>query len=129
MWCSNSLRSAKKSAPSRISSVRSLPIRAVTSTRAISRAGRPPLSTEALGKAPDTEKAAAFQSYFHYAGRWELDGDTVIHHVTLALNPNFPASSQRRLASLEGDRLTLATSDRVAGVTRTHRLRWRRVQR
>jgi len=43
-------------------------------------------------KIPEADKAEAFSSYFHYAGRYRVvDGD-VIHYVSQSLNPNFPGT-------------------------------------
>ncbi|MGY8955910.1 MAG: lipocalin-like domain-containing protein [Alphaproteobacteria bacterium] len=36
----------------------------------------------------DEDRAEAFASYFNYSGRWTLDGDTVSHQLTHALDPN-----------------------------------------
>lgn len=78
-------------------------------------------------KLPDALKAAAFSSYFHYAGRYRvLDGD-VIHYVTQSLNPNFPGTEQLRHAELDGQTLVLSGKDEVGGVTRFHSLVWHRV--
>jgi len=92
----------------------------------IARAGRPRWSTGNPRHAPDTERLAAFESYFHYAGTWrieERDGQTVvIHNVTHSLNPDFVGSEQVRNVALEGDRLILSAQEGA----RHHRLRWRR---
>ena len=78
-------------------------------------------------KLPDALKAAAFSSYFHYAGRYRVvDGD-VVHYVTQSLNPNFPGSEQLRHAELDGHTLVLSGKDEVGGVTRFHSLVWHRV--
>lgn len=73
----------------------------------VSRANRPRLSDDNPRRAPDTEKAAAFDSFFHYTGRWSLAGTTVTHHVEFALNPNFTGSDQVRDVNYTGDTLTL----------------------
>ena len=79
-------------------------------------------------KLPDALKAAAFTSYFHYAGRYRvLDGD-VTHYVTQSLNPNFPGTEQLRHAELDGQTLVLSGKDEVGGVTRFHSLVWHRVE-
>ncbi|PTX04161.1 lipocalin-like domain-containing protein [Pararhodobacter aggregans] len=92
----------------------------------IARADRPRWSTGNPRKAPDAERLAAFESYFHYAGTWrivERDGiPHVVHAVTHSLNPDFPGSEQVRRIDLEGDRLTLSAQEGP----RHHRLRWRR---
>lgn len=79
-------------------------------------------------KLPDALKAAAFSSYFHYAGRYRVvDGD-VLHFVTQSLNPNFPGTEQLRHAELDGHTLVLSGKDEVGGVTRFHSLVWHRAQ-
>jgi hypothetical protein len=55
------------------------------------------------------EKAAAAESYVSYCGRYELQGETVIHHVELSLFPNWVGVDQERLVNISGDRLTLST--------------------
>ena len=94
----------------------------------IARAGRAPLSSASTRHAPEGERLAAFESYFHYAGRYEIDHDAgaVTHHVTHALNPNFVGSAQRREIVLEGDLLTLSASEKTGANIRHHRLIWRR---
>ena len=91
--------------------------------------GRTPLPEDvSYRKLPDALKAAAFSTYFHYAGRYRVvDGD-VIHHVTQSLNPNFPGSDQLRHAELDGQTLVLSGKDEVAGVTRFHSLVWHRAE-
>lgn len=94
---------------------------------AISRSGRQPLSAANLRQAPEAEKAAAFDSYFHYSGTWRIDGEHVIHSVILSLNPAFVGTDQIRLMELKGDRLTLSASDDMpGGGSRRHCIVWRR---
>ncbi len=77
-------------------------------------------------KLPDALKAAAFSSYFHYAGRYRVvDGD-VVHYVTQSLNPGFPGSEQLRHAELDGQTLVLSGKDQAGDVTRFHSLVWHR---
>ena len=92
----------------------------------ISSARRPRLSTESVRKAPVEQKIDAFETYFSYAGRWELHADSVVHRLLFALNPNFIGTDQVRQLDLAGGRLTLSTTDEVKGVGRLHRLVWRR---
>ncbi len=89
-------------------------------------AGRPRLSTESVREAPVEQKVAAFETYFSYAGTWELRGDDICHRVSYALNPNFIGTDQIRSIALDGDRLTLAATDTSKSVARHHRLVWRR---
>ncbi|NCF17962.1 MAG: hypothetical protein GWP63_06940 [Haliea sp.] len=81
----------------------------------------------AYRKIPDADKAEAFSSYFHYAGRYRVvDGD-VIHYVTQSLNPNFPGSEQLRHAELDGQTLVLSGKDHVGEVIRFHSLVWHKL--
>ena len=78
-------------------------------------------------KIPETDKAEAFSSYFHYSGRYRVvDGD-VIHYVSQSLNPNFPGSTQLRHAELDGQTLVLSGKDQVGDVTRFHSLVWHKL--
>jgi len=74
------------------------------------------------------EKAQAANTYVSYCGRYEFNGDTVIHHVDLSLFPNWVGVEQERLVELRGDRLTLSTRPiLLGGVQRTAHLIWERV--
>ncbi|WP_162910267.1 lipocalin-like domain-containing protein [Azohydromonas sediminis] len=102
----------------------------------IARAGRRRLSSDSVRTAPEAERLAAFESYFHYAGPYTLrrggdlpTGLQVVHRVEMALNPNFVGSEQvRDVAFDEHGVLTLSADDTVPGsaVVRHHRLVWRR---
>jgi Lipocalin-like domain len=66
------------------------------------------------------EKAQAAGSYVAYCGRYEFQGETVIHHVELSLFHNWVGVDQERLVELTGDRLTLSTRPiMLAGKQRT----------
>lgn len=94
----------------------------------LGRPGRTPLPEDvSFRKLPESLKAAAFSSYFHYAGRYRVvDGD-VIHYVTQSLNPNFPGTEQLRHAELDGQTLVLSGKDVVGDTNRFHSLVWHRV--
>lgn len=100
----------------------------------IARAGRAPLSSASVRSAPQAQRLAAFESYFQYAGTYEIQphpegGQQVVHRVSHALNPNFVGTEQVRRMALGSDgTLTLSASDTVPGsqVLRHHRLIWRR---
>lgn len=96
----------------------------------LSRGHRAPLGAtrlETSAAAPDVAKSAAFDSYLSYAGTWRVEGDTVVHTVTLAQTPELVGVENRRAASLEGDDLTLRYGITArSGVRRGYTLRWRR---
>jgi hypothetical protein len=99
----------------------------------IARPGRTRLSSDSVRSAPEAERLAAFESYFQYAGRYEVRGapghQQVVHAVTQSLNPNFVGSQQvRDMHFAENGDLTLSASDTVPGtqVARHHRLTWSR---
>lgn len=99
----------------------------------IARAGRGRLSSDSVRSAPEAERLAAFESYFQYAGTYEIREQggrrQVVHHVTHSLNPNFVGTDQVRNMDFGADgTLTLSASDTVPGtaVARHHRLIWRR---
>ena len=99
----------------------------------IARGGRTRLSSESVRSAPEGECLAAFESFFQYAGRYEIRTDNgqqqVVHSVTHSLNPNFVGTQQVRNMTFAADGgLTLSASDTVPGtdVARHHRLIWSR---
>lgn len=104
-----------------------------TMSACITRGSRARLSSDSVRSAPQAERLAAFESYFQYAGPYEVRGapglQQVVHRVTHALNPNFVGTEQIRDMALDGEGgLTLSASDTVPGSTvrRHHRLVWRR---
>ena len=94
---------------------------------AIARAGRPGFAAPRPKDWTEGERAAAFDGYFHYAGRWSLTDGKVTHRVELSLNPAMEATVQVREARLEGELLTLSAEEALGGGrARHHRLVWRR---
>lgn len=90
-------------------------------------AGRRPLSHPQPRRAPEVERAAAFDGYFSYAGRWRLAASgTVVHEVVVALNPASVGTLQVREARLTARTLTLSAIETTSGGLRTHRLSWAR---
>jgi len=92
-------------------------------------AGRARLSGTNPREAPELERAAAFDGYFSYAGRWRILERRVQHEVTLALNPGLVGTLQLRDARLADQELTLSAEESVRGGMRLHRLVWRRPAR
>ena len=75
------------------------------------------------------EKVAAADTYVSYCGRYEIQQDTVIHHIELSFFPNWIGVDQKRMFSIEGDRLSLRIPPiTVAGVEQTGHLIWERVK-
>jgi hypothetical protein len=75
------------------------------------------------------ERAAAFDGYFSYAGRWRLTGGIIVHEVTVALNPGLVGSEQWRKPLLRGRRLILAADEPTPKGVRRHELEWRRAKK
>jgi len=99
----------------------------------IARGARSKLSSSSVRSAPVDERLVAFESYFQYAGPYDIKGPVgqqqVTHHVTHSLNPNFVGTQQIRKMTFASDGgLTLSASDTVPGtdVARHHRLVWTR---
>lgn len=94
----------------------------------ISRAERPPLSRGSPRQASAGEKISAFESNFSYAGPYRIEGETVIHDVEHALNPNMVGTRQSRTIAFKGGNLILAATETFAdsSVARYHRLTWSR---
>jgi hypothetical protein len=88
--------------------------------------GRARLSTANPREAPELERAAAFDGYFSYCGRWRVLDDRVQHEVTIALNPGMVGTLQLRHARLEGSELTLSAEEPAPSGSRRHRLLWYR---
>lgn len=89
-------------------------------------AGRTKLSRANPRAATAKERAAAFDGYFSYAGRWRLRGGVVRHDVTIALNPAMVGTPQLRDALLSGRTLTLSAAEDTPAGRRVHRLVWAR---
>lgn len=84
-------------------------------------------SLEEAARADAATKAAAFDTYLSYAGRWHLEGDVVHHTLALALVPGMVGRTLRRRVQLDGDRMTLAYPRPTrSGAVATYTLTWRR---
>jgi Lipocalin-like domain len=80
-------------------------------------------------RATPEELREAFDGYFGYYGRYTVDekAGAVTHHVEGAAYPNYIGTDQRRLFTLEGDRLTLRTPpERAAGADVVYTIVWQR---
>lgn len=98
-----------------------------TMTASIAKPARPPFGLLNARNANAEQKAAAFDSYFHYAGPWRIEGEEVVHAVTMSLNPDMTGTDQRRLAVFNGlGELTLSAHEALKdGTERHHILQWK----
>lgn len=78
---------------------------------------------------PVAELAQAFTSFNAYAGTYELNGNTVIHHIEIASIPNRVGTDLVRTFNLNGDRVSLKTPPTLSdGVLKVFELVWERVE-
>jgi hypothetical protein len=91
-------------------------------------AKRGPVSTQYVLQAPAEEKADLFASFMFYGGPYRIEGEDVIHSVEHALNPDLVGMDQLRHVALDGDSLVLTGEEKIeaAGLTRFHKVQWRR---
>lgn len=96
-------------------------------TASIAKPTRPTFGIANARNASEAQKAAAFDSYFHYAGPWRIEGEEMLHAVTMSLNPDMTGTEQRRRAVFDGTGgLTLSARERLKdGTSRHHILQWR----
>lgn len=92
----------------------------------IAHADRPLLSGDRQA-APADQRAAAYKTSIGYAGRFEMDGDWVMHHVDVSTYPNWVGGTLRRQAHLDAGRLVLLTAPQMQDGRQTViRLVWQR---
>jgi hypothetical protein len=96
----------------------------------IARADRANFTTGGQWDASEAEKAGAYNSMLAYAGRYRLEGDTVIHEVTTSLFPNWKGGEQRRHVRFEGRNKLFIEARLEAGTpqARTAQLAWVRAE-
>jgi len=88
------------------------------------KSNRPRFETnDALGGS-EQQRAAAYSSCLAYFGGYEVQGQSVIHHVEASLFPNWSETVQNRPFLLDGDRLTLQVKAGNGQVT--NEIIWRR---
>ncbi|HVB76561.1 MAG TPA: lipocalin-like domain-containing protein [Candidatus Nitrosotalea sp.] len=92
-------------------------------------ADRAPISGGDVQGGPADERLQAMDTFNAYSGTYDFDGQTVRHHVEVAMFPNWIGSTQVRQATLEGNRITLNTPPMVRrGRECTAQLVWERVE-
>ncbi len=91
-------------------------------------ANRPRFAAKDIKRGTIEEKVAAVDTYISYCGRYEVQGDTVIHHVEVCLFPNWIGNDQKRTFEFDGDRLLLSTEPIAVGeMNWTGHLIWERI--
>ena len=98
---------------------------------AVLAAARRPISTASAGDASADEQAMLFRQSIAYAGRYELSGDAVIHHVEVAGDPTWIGKDQKRFVRFEGETLILSTpaiATPIAPDPQVFVLAWERVE-
>lgn len=84
-------------------------------------------SADALAASTEL-KAAAFDTYSSYAGRYEVRGQKVIHHVAVSSFPNWTGKAQERFFAFSGEQLKLtAPPMRIGGVEQNLVAIWQRL--
>ena len=92
---------------------------------------RPLWDSTIFEKATIEERAAAFNGYYAYYGRWQFDEEKSVirHFVEGSLRPTEVNTTYERNVSLDGKLLTLTTTPRnINGTMRFNRLTWTRSQ-
>jgi hypothetical protein len=88
---------------------------------------RPPMSTSDPVGGPEHERAAAYSTYVAYWGRYEIEGDRIVHHVEQSLFPAWSGGTQVRYFTLSDDVLVLRTpAIELRGNLVVNELRWQR---
>ena len=95
---------------------------------AMMKANRARIAADMLSLASTEEKAIAAATFVSYCGRYEINGDKVIHHVEVSLDPNMTGEPVERFMQLSGKRLTLSMPPfPIFGEQHTGHLVWERV--
>ncbi len=73
------------------------------------RGDRAHFGTKDILAGSEAQLANAARSYVSYAGSYEVRGDRVHHRVNASLFPDWVGTTQERIYSFDGNRLTLST--------------------
>ena len=90
--------------------------------------GRPNFTSGDIRGGTVEEKLAAIEGYNSYCGRYEVNGDKIIHKIEVSLFPNWVGLNQERKFELKGNQLILSTPLMLVGgrLLSTH-LIWQKV--
>ena len=96
---------------------------------AFSPANRPNFEGGTLISATDEEKITAFSTFIAYTGKYEIKGNTVLHHVEVSSVPNWIGTILTRHYQIEGKLLTLTTPPLAIGKQkRVGKLVWEKIE-
>ncbi len=76
-------------------------------TAVLMRPGRAPFAAGDVLGGTEAERAEAFLGANAFAGRWEVDGAEVVHHLEVTTFPNWVGTDQRRRFEVTASELTL----------------------
>jgi hypothetical protein len=83
--------------------------------------------------ATDAEAVSLFRTMLAYAGTYRVQGNEIIIHVEISSEQNLTGTDQTRVFKLDGDRLTITTPPRIAGLSNSNQMTvvtvvWERVK-
>lgn len=70
---------------------------------------RPQLSSPLGSSASEEQRTESLRNFLSYAGRYEVKGDRVFHHVEVSVFTNLVGTTLERQFSMAGDTLTIRT--------------------
>lgn len=70
---------------------------------------RPPLKSPAGAASSEESRTQSLLNFLAYAGRYEIRGDRVFHHVEVSVFTNLMGTTLERQFALQGDTLTIRT--------------------
>ncbi|HUZ90132.1 MAG TPA: lipocalin-like domain-containing protein [Candidatus Acidoferrales bacterium] len=89
---------------------------------------RSPIEGGDVQGGPTEQRLQAMDTFNAYSGTYDYDGQSVRHHVEVAMFPNWVGSTQLRQVDLTENRLTLSSPPMVRrGKNCTAHLTWERV--
>lgn len=92
------------------------------------KAERTSFVSEDIRASTPEEKIHAAETYISYCGRYEIQGNKIIHHVEVSFFPNWVGTAQERLFQFEDNHLILSTPPfLVDGNLQTGLVIWKRV--
>lgn len=88
--------------------------------------GRPAYTSGDMQTGIQEEMATVAHCYMAYSGRFELDEEkgALTHHMDVSMNPTWEGQAQPRLATIDGEVLTV-----INGQQTQDKLIWKRVER